>query len=238
MIYLKKLFFVFVPVLICFVLFFSSFVIKENIGYVNTSASNILPVIIIDAGHGGFDGGASTADGFPEKDINLSISLYLKDYLELFGFKTILTRSSDASLEDDGLTTIRKKKTSDIHNRMKIMSETDNAVFLSIHQNFYPVEKYSGMQVFYSPHLSNESSFLAQCIQDSTVELLQPENDRQIKECGTSVYLIYNAQKPACLVECGFLSNKEEADMLKSGEYQKQVAFCIATGVKKYFYKD
>ena len=234
MIYLKKLLFVFVPVLICFVLFFSSFVIKENIGYVNTSASNILPVIIIDAGHGGFDGGASTADGFPEKDINLSISLYLKDYLELYGFKTILTRSSDASLEDDGLTTIRKKKTSDIHNRMKIMSETDNAVFLSIHQNFYPVEKYSGMQVFYSPNFSEESSLLAQNIQETVTQTLQPNNERQIKKCGTSVFLIYNAVKTAVLVECGFLSNIEETNLLKSDVYQRKIAYCISLGIFNY----
>lgn len=238
MVYLKKLYIIFAPLIISGVLFYSCLNFQDSYVPVNSNASDNIPVIIIDAGHGGFDGGATTNDGFPEKNINLAVSLYLNNYLNLFGFKTIITRSSDVSLEDSGLTTIRSKKKSDIHNRMKIMQETENAIFLSIHQNHYPVEKYNGMQVFYSPKFSDDSSFLAQCIQESTVENLQPENERQIKECGTSVYLIYNAQKPACLVECGFLSNIEEAEKLKSSEYQKKLAFCIALGVQKYFYKD
>ena len=91
-----------------------------------------------------------------------------------------------------------------------------------------------GAQVFYSPKTRDESSTLAQCIQECVVNTLQPENTRQIKECGTSVYLMYNAVKPAVLVECGFLSNNEEKDKLKSSDYQKKIAFCIAMGIQNY----
>lgn len=194
-------------------------------------AGKSLPVVIIDAGHGGFDGGATTADGVPEKDINLNISKYLKEYLEFFGFKTIMTREADVSLEDEGLTTVKARKTSDIHNRFKLMNETENSIFISVHQNKFSVEKYHGAQVFYSPGCFEDSSRLAQCIQDSIVKNLQTDNTRLIKKCDTSVYLIYNAVKPAVLVECGFLSNNGDAANLKTPEYQKKTAFCIALGV-------
>lgn len=145
-----------------------------------------------------------------------------------------MIRDIDCSVEDDGLNTIRQKKTSDLHNRMKIMEETDNAIFISIHQNKYTDGKYSGTQVFYSPKTKEESQILAQSIQDCVVNTLQKENTRQIKECGTSVFLMYNAVKPAVLVECGFLSNYEETNKLKTPEYQKKIAFCIAMGTQNY----
>lgn len=224
-----------VPIILSFLLFLGSFF---NKAYVNTSKSNpsgtVLPVIIIDAGHGGFDGGAVASDGTVEKNINLSISMYLQEYLTLFGLQTVMIRETDTSVENNGLNSIREKKSSDLHNRMKIMEETDNALFISIHQNKYSIEKYSGTQVFYSPKTSEESSLLAQSIQDSIVNTLQKENNRQIKECGTSVYLMYNAVKPAVLVECGFLSNYEETKKLKTPEYQKKIAFCIAMGIQNY----
>ena len=232
---LRKLKTVFILILICVIINLTTFKPDYKNTTVNSTKTSNSPVIIIDAGHGGFDGGASTDDGYPEKNINLAVSLYLNEYLNLFGFNTILTRDADISLEDNGLTKIKQKKTSDIHNRMKIMQNTENAIFLSIHQNHYSDSKYDGMQVFFSRNQADISSRIAQSIQETTTELLQPENKRQIKECGTSVYLIYNAVKPACLVECGFLSNKDEADKLKNQLYQKQIAFCIAVGVMKYF---
>ena len=222
----------------CFSIFVHSFNIKHESTSTNAVDKSNLPTIIIDAGHGGFDGGASTKEGYPEKHINLAVSLYLNEYLNLFGFNTILTRDTDTSLEDQGLNTIRQKKKSDIHNRMKIMDDTENSVYISIHQNFYSVEKYNGMQVFYSRNFSETSSVLSQCIQDSATSLLQPDNERQIKECGTSVYLIYNAKRPACLVECGFLSNNSEAQLLKTPDYQKKIAYCIASGIQDFYYKD
>ena len=203
-----------------------------------TEKGKTYPRIIIDAGHGGFDGGATDENGTPEKDINLAISLYLRDYLEFFGFHTLMTRTEDKSLEDDGLTTVKSKKTSDIHNRLKLMNDTDNCIFVSVHQNHYTEEKYSGAQVFYSGCKSESSSLLAQSIQNSIVEKLQPDNTRQIKPCPTSVYLIYNATAPAVLVECGFLSNTKEAGLLNTAQYQKQMAFSIAVGISDYCAKE
>ena len=145
-----------------------------------------------------------------------------------------MIRDTDCSVEDEGLDTIRQRKSSDLHNRMKIMEQTDNSIFVSIHQNKYPDGKYSGTQVFYSPKTEDESQILAQTIQDYIINTLQKDNNRQIKECGTSVFLMYNAVRPAVLVECGFLSNYEELNKLKTPEYQKKIAFCIAMGIQNY----
>ena len=220
---MKKLYLITIPVVICALILYSTCrFTSERIASAEINSAEMLPTIIIDAGHGGFDGGTSSDDGIIEKDINLKISLYLCEYLNFFGFNTILTREKDESLESDGLSTIREKKSSDIHNRMDLMEKTDNALFVSIHQNHYSVEKYYGLQVFYSPNFSDESSQLAQSIQETVTELLQQDNERQIKKCGTSVYLMYNAVKPAVLVECGFLSNHNESQLLKTEEYQKK----------------
>lgn len=216
-------------------IFISTLAFRNPVNTVKQTEQNVnQPIVIIDAGHGGFDGGAVADDGTIEKDINLSIAKYLQEYLSFFSIKTIMIREIDCSVEDDGLTTIRQKKSSDLHNRMKVMEETENAIFVSIHQNKYPDGKYSGTQVFYSPKTKDESQLLAQTIQDCIVNTLQKENTRQIKECGTSVFLMYNAVKPAVLVECGFLSNYQETMLLKSSEYQKKIAFCIAMGIQNY----
>ena len=235
MIYLKKLIYVVLPLIISVITFICTLTLRNPISAVKSTKQNAnQPIGIVDAGHGGFDGGAVSDDGTVEKDINLSIALYLQEYLAIFNIKTIMIRETDCSVEDNGLNTIRQKKTSDLHNRMKIMEETDNAIFVSIHQNKFPDGKYSGTQVFYSPKTKDESQVLAQTIQDYIVNTLQKDNKRQIKECGTSVFLMYNAVKPAVLVECGFLSNYEETQRLKSSEYQKKIAFCIAMGIQNY----
>ncbi len=233
---MKKLLIVLIPLFICSIIFIFSFSIKKDV-FASKNSTDNQPIIIIDAGHGGFDGGAVAEDGTIEKDINLTISKHLQEYLTFFGFKTIMTRENDTSIEDDGLQTIRERKSSDLHNRMKIMKETENALFISIHQNKYSIEKYSGTQVFYSPKTKEESSLLAQSIQDTVINTLQKDNTRQIKECGTSVFLMYNAVKPAVLVECGFLSNYEETRLLNTPEYQKKIAFCIAMGIQNYICK-
>lgn len=234
---MKKLYFVIIPVVICSLICSSTICVRMNSQRISSADGKIVkdaPVFIIDAGHGGFDGGASTSDGFPEKDINLKISVYLRDLLVASGFQVVMTRTEDISLEDEGLDTIRAKKSSDIHNRMKIMEETDNAVFISIHQNHYSSSKYWGMQVFYSRNFSESSQLIAESIQETVVELLQNDNYREIKECGTSVYLMYNAVKPAVLVECGFLSNETEAELLKTDDYQKKISYIIYLGLLKY----
>lgn len=236
MIILKKLIILCLLVLVCFI--FSIGFINFNSRFNDISSENNLnaknPTIIIDAGHGGFDGGTSTDDGISEKGINLNISLYLKEYLNFFGFNVVMTRETDTSTESEGLTTIRSRKSSDLHNRMSLMEKTDNSIFVSIHQNHFSASKYKGAQVFYSPELSEQSSLLAENIQESIIYYLQKDNTRQIKPCGTSVYLIYNAVKPAVLVECGFLSNPEDAENLQDEIYQRKMALCIALGILNY----
>jgi N-acetylmuramoyl-L-alanine amidase len=232
---LKKLIYVVLPLFICFSIYIYTLEFHNTINAVKSTEQNLKqPIVIIDAGHGGFDGGAVANDGTVEKDINLSIALYLQEYLSIFDINTIMIRDTDCSVENEGLNTIREKKSSDLHNRMKVMKDTDNAIFVSVHQNKFPDGKYSGTQVFYSPKTKDESQVLAQAIQDYIVNTLQKDNKRQIKECGTSVYLMYNAEKPAVLVECGFLSNYEETQKLKTSEYQKKIAFCIAMGIQNY----
>lgn len=200
-----------------------------------SAAVNEYPTVIIDAGHGGFDGGAIAADGTNEKDINLAISLKLKTELTERGVKVVMIREDDRSVEDDGLSAVRSRKVSDLHNRLNVMANTENCIYVSIHQNYFEDTRCKGMQVFYSPNFSESSSSLAQYIQNSVIETLQSENTRLIKPCGTSVYIIYNAVKPAVLVECGFLSNPDEAENLKNEEYQHVMSECIADGIINYF---
>ena len=188
------------------------------------------PVFIVDAGHGSPDGGAVGADGTLEKDINLAIAMYLRDFLRAFGHEVIMTREGDESIHGEEATTIRQKKVSDIHKRTALVNDTPRAVLLSIHQNKFPQEHVNGMQTFYSPN--NLKSFaLAQSIQDSVRELTQPKNHRKVKPAGNNIYLLRYAQAPAVLIECGFISNSAEREKLKTIQYQKDLAFAIALGV-------
>ena len=190
------------------------------------------PPVIIDAGHGGFDGGA-VANGITEKDINLAISLNLRDMLTSSGFTVIMIREEDISVHDPVANTIRTKKNTDLNNRLKVINENNNSIFVSIHQNMYTESQYSGAQVFYSPN--NESSkALAQILQNTIVKQLQNDNTRQIKEATDSLFLLYNAEIPAVMVECGFLSNPEEAQKLNTDEYQQQMSFAIMCGILEY----
>ena len=189
--------------------------------------------MLLDPGHGGFDGGALTDDGAAEKDVNLAVSLKLRDFLRFLGYRVTMTRESDCSVETEG-STVRERKVSDIHHRMEMMQAAGNAVFISIHQNHFSQKRYRGAQVFYTPCFPESSAHLAGCIQDAVVSALQPDNTRQIKECGSSVYLLYHAVRPAVMVECGFLSNDDEAARLHDELYQKQLSLCIAAGFADY----
>ena len=196
--------------------------------------TNVLPCVIIDAGHGGEDGGAQTADGVLEKEINLSIAKRLQTLLSALGFETKMTRTDDSLRYDASCKTMREKKVSDIRARFSMMEQTPNAVFLSIHQNHYSEPKYAGAQVFYSANTA-ESPVLAEAIQRSIVKTLQPENERVIKPCGDEVYLLYHANKTAVMVECGFLSNPQEAAKLEDENYQTALSLCIVQGLLDYF---
>lgn len=206
-----------------------------NVGRSDTvlSPQEDSPLIILDAGHGGQDGGAVAKDGTQEQYINLDITLKLNEILTKDGYRTLLTRTDDNSIHDADAKTVREQKVSDIHNRLKIVEANPGCLFVSIHQNYYTESQYCGAQVFYSPN-APESSQLAQCIQSSIVLSLQPENTRQIKESGSSIYILYHATEPAVLVECGFLSNPEETAKLNDESYRQQMAQAIADGIEKY----
>ncbi len=190
-------------------------------------------VVVIDAGHGGEDGGAVAADGTAEQTVNLEIAKILETQLQAFGVQTVMTRTSEDSIHNSAANTIRERKVSDIHNRMRIMENTENCIFVSIHQNKYESKTQWGTQVFYSPNTTS-SAQLAECIQSSVVTALQPDNKRMIKKSDSSIYLLYYAKKTAVLVECGFFSNPTETQKLKDPDYQKQMAFAIAAGILNY----
>lgn len=205
----------------------------------NSSADGVMtkPVlkqtVIIDAGHGGDDGGAIGIDGTVEKDINLDIALKLEKLLKFYGFDVIMTRTEDIMTCDDGLDSLRKRKVSDIHNRFDILEKNPDAVFISIHQNKFEDNSQHGTQVFYSGN-NDESKLLAESIQNSIVSVLQPDNSRVVKKSGSGIYLLYHAKLPAVLVECGFISNPAEVKKLNDENYRMKIAILIADGLIKY----
>ena len=196
-----------------------------------------LPVIVIDPGHGGIDGGAVGIDDIVEKDINLAISLTLRDMFVASGFEVVMNRETDVSIHDEGITSTRGQKTSDLHNRLAIMEEYPGGIFLSIHQNKFGQSSSWGTQVFFGPQNAN-SEKLAGIIQEDIAGSLQPENSRQIKPAGKNLYLMYNAECPAVLVECGFLSNRDEAYKLTDHDYQSKIAFVTFTSVLRFLELD
>lgn len=188
--------------------------------------------LIIDAGHGGEDGGAVSLTGVPESGINLSIALKLDALLGLYGATPTLLRTEDISLHDDSASTLREKKVSDLHNRVDRIERTENAVLISIHQNTYQSSKYHGAQVFYS---NGELSLpLAQLTQELLRQALDPENKRVPAKIPDTVYLMNHISCPAILVECGFLSNPEEEALLRSDSYQRKIAAALAAAWLQY----
>ena len=187
--------------------------------------------VVIDAGHGGFDGGAVAEDGTLEKNVNLQIALKLDEACRILGFDTYMVRETDCSTEDKGET--KNKKRSDLNNRLKIMKERENCIFISIHQNKYTTAQPNGTQVFYSPKISG-SDLLAKSVQESVKTLVQKDNERVVKPGTSSTFLLYHAVRPAVIVECGFLSNPKDLKNLKDGNYQQSLAFAIALGVLNY----
>ena len=189
--------------------------------------------VILDAGHGGDDGGAIGIDGTVEKDINLDIALKLEKILKFYGFNVIMTRTQDVMTCDDGLDSLRKRKISDIHNRFELMRKNPDAIFISVHQNKFEDSSQHGTQVFYSGN-DERSKELAEAIQTSVTLTLQRKNDRVVKKSGSGIYLLYHAKIPAVLVECGFISNSDEVKKLKDESYRMKLAILIADGLLKY----
>lgn len=188
--------------------------------------------VIIDAGHGGKDGGATSCTGVLESRINLEIGLRLDDLMHFLGVKTIMIRTGDYSIHTKG-ETIAAQKVSDLKERVRIVNETENAILVSIHQNHYSDRKYSGAQVFYAPN--GQSADLAGLLQSAFVKNLNPGSNRKSKKAD-GIYLLQKVEKPAVLVECGFLSNYQEEAKLRSEEYQKQITAVIASVCSMYLH--
>lgn len=188
--------------------------------------------IVLDAGHGGTDSGAVGINGELEKNINLAIVRNLSDMLTLSGFNVVLTRDSDISIHDEGVKGTREQKVSDMKNRLDIINKYGDCLFLSIHQNKFTEPEYFGAQIFYTAN-NPDNRMIAQIMQDN-FKTIQPGNDRQIKQEGDELYLFKNTKIPAVLIECGFLSNPDDAANLSDTDYQRKVAYTIYNGILTY----
>ena len=193
-------------------------------------------VILIDPGHGGIDGGAKSKAGTIEKDINLQISLKLRDNLEEKGYKVYMTRDEDKGLYQKGKT-IKEKKREDLNRRVEMKKETECDIFISIHQNMFPQSKCYGAQVWYA---SNEKSYNLATIVQETIKESVKDNNKRIVKPAVEAYLILRDkyEGASILVECGFLSNPDEEARLKSDEHQNLIVEGISNGIDKYFEGD
>lgn len=192
--------------------------------------------IVIDAGHGGEDGGAIGLNDILEKDINLKIAKKLNDTFTNAGFSTLMTRTEDKAIykqEPGKSKTLRQKKVDDLKNRVNIANSSDKNILVSIHQNKFTNPKYSGTQIFYSSN-NKDSELLANFVKEAITNTLQSENKRENKKASKDIYILNNVSVPAIIVECGFLSNEEESKKLLTDDYQKSIANCIFEGVKKF----
>ena len=190
-------------------------------------------VIVVDAGHGGEDGGAVSNNGVVEASINLAIALKVQNLLESSGATVVLTRSDDKAIYDIDSKTLRQKKNSDIKNRVKIGNNSSADIFVSIHLNKIPQSQYDGWQTFYK-NGSEDGKKLSAAIQENLNEAIQKENKRVPLKID-NIYIIKNVEIPTTIVECGFLSNPEEEKKLQQDEYQNRLAWGIYNGIMDYF---
>ena len=201
---------------------------------VTTIAESSPPVrnhrIVLDAGHGGVDGGAISFSGIPESRYNLEITLRLRDLFHLLGYETVMIRTEDVSVYTKG-ETIAQKKMSDLKERVRIVNETENAILISIHQNTFSDSQYHGAQVFYAD--TEGSNPFASKMQSALVQSLNPESNRNCKQ-SKGVYLMEHIEKTGILVECGFLSNPEEDALLQTPDYQRKLSCVIAAATDCY----
>ncbi len=186
--------------------------------------------IVIDAGHGGIDGGATSCTGVLESQINLEIAKRLNDLFQFLGYNTRMIRTTDTSIHTQG-NTIAAQKISDLKERVKIGNETPGSLYLSIHQNTFSDSRYGGAQVFYGE--SKEGHELAVLLQSKFLETVNPDSHRSVKH-SNGVYLMENLTCPAVLIECGFLSNPKEEAQLRDNEYQKKFSAVIASVVSNF----
>lgn len=217
-----------------YLLIFALFLILPLIGnhavtvFSDNNASH--KYVIIDAGHGGIDGGAVSCTGAYESQINLQIALKLEDVMHLLGIRTVMIRDTDRSIYTEGKS-IAAKKVSDIKERVRIVNTTSNALFVSIHQNFFQDARYSGTQVFYNNQ--SESKALAEKLQTAFRENINPHNKRQVKKA-SGIYLMEHINCTGVLIECGFLSNYAEEALLRDSNYQNALCCVIAATISQY----
>lgn len=218
----------------CFILL--STVLVAIIGSKSVTAiSEGLPIqnrqtVILDAGHGGEDGGTTSVTGVLESKINLEITQRLDDLLHLLGVDTVMIRTQDISVHTEG-TSIAARKMSDLKQRVKIINSAEQALLISIHQNHFPDNRYSGAQVFY-PKTDGSEEF-AKLMQAALINNLHSNSRRQAKKA-TGVYLMEHINCTGLLIECGFLSNPAEEASLRNPQYQKKLCSVIATQICSY----
>lgn len=213
------------------IMMFSFLVLNISLLKVNAEENN--KVIVIDPGHGGIDGGAKSENGVIEKDINLSISLKIKAALESKGYKVIMTRSEDVGLYTEGKK-VREKKIEDLGNRVKIKKENKCDAFISIHQNMFPQKNCKGAQVWSA---NNEpSQKLGRIIQQKFKEEVDQNNKREAKVAKKEYKILNDGYEGASvIVECGFLSNPEECELLGKEDYQNKIANTLVNAIDEYF---
>ncbi|WP_068783669.1 N-acetylmuramoyl-L-alanine amidase CwlD [Paenibacillus phocaensis] len=190
-------------------------------------------IIALDAGHGGPDGGASSKQGLIEKDINLAVSLYLRDYLQQAGAVVVMTREEDRDLAEAGTKSYSKRKTEDLKTRVRFIQEQQADLLVSIHMNSIPSPRWRGAQTFYYPN-HEDSANLAALVQEELRRNLE-NTDRVANRSDKKVYLLEAVNIPSVLVEVGFLSNPGEAELLGSESYQRKVAASIYQGILRYY---
>lgn len=188
------------------------------------------PVVVIDAGHGGEDGGAVSPVGVKESDINLDVAKKVQGLLRFSGIQTAMIRTEDVMVADPGLATMRERKVSDIHNRVAMINDTPNALLLSIHQNSLPSSTVThGAQVFWN----EKAELWAKATQEPLNSII---NDRakEPRKIPSSIYLMNHVTVPAILVECGFLSNPQETGLLQTETHQMKLATTISAGYLRW----
>ena len=216
--------------LLAAVYFFVFQAVRFNLAATAAAEPAQRPVVVVDAGHGGEDGGATTDEGVLESTINLSIALRLEQVLALCGVQPEMIRTTDTAVYTEG-SSLAEKKTSDLKNRVKLVNAVPGAILVSIHQNHFSEGRYHGAQVFYAAAPGSDT--LAEGVQTALRTALDPENNRQIKP-GSAIYLLEEITCPGILVECGFLSNAAEAAQLQEGSYQTKLACAITGAVLNY----
>lgn len=218
-----------------FVFIFTTDDIQKQNNYISTVSLPVTEkVIVVDAGHGIPDEGAESSKGTTEAETNLKIALKLQNLLEQSGSTVILTRSDENAIYDIDSKTLRQKKISDIHNRVKIGNESSADIFVSIHLNKIPQSQYDGWQTFYKEG-NEKGEKLAKEIQNSLNETIEKANNRIAKSID-NVYIIKHVEIPTTIVECGFLSNPDEEQLLLNDDYQNKLAWGIYNGIINYFY--